>query len=91
MEIIKYLAEVLAQNINISSTATRGLIKLAIRDQLGPFYQFSQITYDDLKKTIQEALRNRLKVLKIQNFEDLTSFLLKELKLNQSLITMSRL
>ncbi len=90
MEIIKYLAEVLAQKINITSTATRGLIKLAIQDQLGPFHPFNQINYEELKNTIQEALKDRLKGLKIQDFEELTELLLKELKLNQSLITMSK-
>ena len=90
MIIIDYLSEILAEKLQISVPAIRGLIKLSIKDQCGPFTDISQISYDDLKYSIQEALKKRLLKLNINNAFELVDLLLSELKKNQSLITMNR-
>ncbi|MFX1274708.1 MAG: hypothetical protein ACFFBP_04795 [Promethearchaeota archaeon] len=91
MEIIKYLAFVLSNNIEISQTATIGLIKLAIKDQLGPYFPLNQVTYDNLKMTIQDSLKKRLIKLKVQKTDSLIDLLVSELTNNQSLITLSEI
>lgn len=91
MEIIRYLAFVLSNEIEISQTATIGLIKLAIKDQLGPFFPLNKINYENLKSTIQNSLKSRLIKLKVQNIEKITDLLIVELTNNQSLITLSKI
>jgi len=89
MEIINILGNGLANKINISPTAARGLIKLSIKDEIGPFKPLELINYDDLKSTIQNSLKARLKNLDIFNAEMIISDLMDELNKNQSLITMA--
>jgi hypothetical protein len=89
MEIIKYLGNQLAKKINISPPATRGLLKLAIKDELGPFKPLNQINFNDLKSVIENTLKLRLKKLEIPNSEILVEYLLHQLTKNQSLITMA--
>ena len=91
MQIITYLADVLAEKIDKSPLATRGLIKLAIQDELGPFYPLNKINYNDLKSSIHNSLMERLVKLKIQDAERWIDLLLYELKNNQSLITFSNI
>ena len=45
MEIIRYLGDKLAEQMSISSPAARGLIKLSIKDELGPFKALTKINY----------------------------------------------
>jgi len=89
MEVIKSLGEILANNINISPTAARGLIKLAIKDELGPFTDLNRINYENLQSTIQNSLKKRLKNLTLKNLDMITESLLIHLKEIQSLITMA--
>jgi len=89
MEIIKYLGNNLAKKINISPPAARGLLKLAIKDELGPFKPLNQINFNDLKSVIENTLSLRLKKLEIPNSEILVEYLLHQLTKNQSLITMA--
>lgn len=89
MEIINILGNGLANKINISPPAARGLIKLSIKDEIGPFKPLELINYDDLKSTIQNSLKARLKNLDIFNAEMIISDLMDELNKNQSLITMA--
>lgn len=89
MEIIKYLGDKLSEKINISPPAARGLLKLSIKDELGPFIEFNKINYTDLYKVLNFSLKNRLIRLEISNYETIIKFILNELTLNQSLITMS--
>ncbi len=89
MEIIHYLGEILAEIINISPTAARGLLKLSIKDEIGPFTKFEVIKFEDLKNTIENSLRSRLNKLHVKYLEELIENLLKELAENQSLITMA--
>lgn len=81
----------LSNNIEISQTATIGLIKLAIKDQLGPYFPLNQVTYDNLKMTIQDSLKKRLIKLKVQKTDSLIDLLVSELTNNQSLITLSEI
>lgn len=89
MEIIKYLGNNLAKKINISPPAARGLLKLAIKDELGPFKPLNQINFNDLKSVIENTLKLRLKKLEVANSEILVEYLLHQLTKNQSLITMA--
>lgn len=47
MDIIKHLGSKLAESINISAPASRGLIKLAIKDEISPFKPLNQITFNE--------------------------------------------
>ncbi len=88
MEIINYLGNKLAEKIRISPPAARGLLKLAIKDELGPFVPIEQIRFNDLKKVILNSLRARLIKLEIIDPNPIIEFLNDELTRNQSLITM---
>jgi hypothetical protein len=88
MEIIYYLADVLVVQLRISPPAARGLIKLSIKDELGPFIEYNKINYNDFCNVIKNSLKKRLIMLNISNYEFITNNLLIELELNQSLITM---
>ena len=79
----------LANQINISQPASRGLIKLSIKDEVGPFKPLEKLSYDDLKSTLQNALRVRLANLEIVNSDQIIALLLVELFKNQSLITIA--
>jgi len=89
VDIIYYLGNILANRINISPTASRGLIKLSIKDELGPFIKFELVKFEDLKNAINNSLRIRLTRLNVQDFGEIIGILLKELTDNQSLITMA--
>lgn len=81
------MGDLLAQKINISPPAARGLIKLSIKDELGPFKPYNQIDFADLKKTFENSLKRRLIKLEVQECESILDYILDELTLNQSLIT----
>lgn len=89
MEIIKSLGEMLADKISISPTAARGLIKLAIKDELGPFTNVTKVNFNDLQQTILNSLKKRLVNLSIKDVEVITESMLTQLKHIQSLITMA--
>ncbi|MBD3216095.1 MAG: hypothetical protein GF311_26010 [Candidatus Lokiarchaeota archaeon] len=88
MEIITLLAEKLASKIEMTPTATRGLIKLSIKDELGPFKPIEQLDYYDLREMINHSLKKRLEAIKVDNVDLIIKFLEKTLIENQSLITM---
>ena len=90
MEIIKFLGDKLANKINISPPAARGLLKLAIKDELGPFKPISEINFNDFKSIMKNSLRLRLIKLDIPNNDILIEYMLYYLTKNQSLITMAR-
>ncbi|TFF97326.1 MAG: hypothetical protein EU541_08385 [Promethearchaeota archaeon] len=87
MEIINILGNKLAVILNISPPAARGLIKLSIKDEFGPFKPISQLNYEDFKLILNQSLRNRLQNLDVVNYDSIVENLLEELKQNQSLIT----
>jgi hypothetical protein len=88
MEIINYLADKLAVLLGISPPAARGLIKLSIKDELGPFIELKRINYNDLRNVLKNSLKKRLVTLKISKYVFIVNNLLNELEMNQSLITM---
>ena len=91
MEVIRVLGFELSNQIKISATAARGLLKLAIKDELGPFFDFSKITFSDLDSVIENSLKKRLSHFEIADIENLIEQLREELKKNQSLITMTNI
>ena len=86
MEIINHLGNAISIKLKISPAAGRGLIKLAIKDELGPFMPFDKVKFLDLELMIQNSLKKRLVQLDVQNPQELTKFMMKELIENQSLI-----
>ena len=78
-----------AEQIKISPPAARGLLKLSIKDELGPFLDLKQIDYIGLHNVLENSLKNRLIKLEISNYEFVVSYMVNELTLNQSLITMA--
>lgn len=88
MDIIKHLGSKLAELINISAPAARGLIKLAIKDEIGPFKPVNQVTFNEFKNIIENSLKKRLINLEIGTYELIVQFLVRELTDYQSLITM---
>jgi hypothetical protein len=91
LTIIAHLGDKLASLISISGAAARGLIKLAIKDEFGPFRQHTQINFKEYKSILENSLRVRLKNLNISNIDDVVNQMLDELTLKQSLITMEAL
>ncbi|MFX1238353.1 MAG: hypothetical protein ACFFAS_02325 [Promethearchaeota archaeon] len=89
MEIIRYLGDNLATYMGISPIASRGLLKLSIKDELGPFIDFKKITYNDLSKVINSSFKNRLIKLEISRYQAIINFILDELSKNQSLSTIA--
>ena len=77
MEIIYYLADIITNHLEISAPAAKGLIKLSINDELGPFRDPRRIKYNDFCKVIGNSLKNRLVILGISNPEIMIQNLLK--------------
>ena len=91
MEIINYLGEYLSKSINISPPAARGLIKLAIKEELGPFKPLDLVNYRDFKSVIESSLKNRLLKLEVKETEVIVEIILDKLNKFQSLISMSNI
>jgi hypothetical protein len=91
VEVIKYLGFNLAEYIMISPPGARGLIKLAIKDDLGPFKPFQQISYKELKMVIENALKKRLQKLEIKAIDKIIEEMLALLARYQSLIVMENI
>lgn len=91
IQIIYYLGEILSKEIGISEAASRGLIKLAIKEELTPFQKLDTMDLRDYQKVIQNSLKKRLDNLNIENFKQIIEKLLKEILENQSLITMEKI
>ncbi|MBY9003035.1 MAG: hypothetical protein KGD73_03605 [Candidatus Lokiarchaeota archaeon] len=91
MEIIKYLGDILATEISISPPAARGLLKLAIKDQIGPFKKLAEIDLNDLQNVIKGSLSKRLIELEVNDPEIIIDLIENELILNQSLITITKI
>ena len=90
MEIINLLGDKLSKELKISPPAARGLIKLAIKDEVGPFKPLDQLSFRELKSIIHNSLRNRLTKLEIKSVSKIIEVINFELIDKQSLITMSR-
>ncbi len=86
IEIIHYLANILSTEIKISPPAARGLIKLSIKDELGPFKPIFRINYTDLKNTLENSLKKRLNNLNVNDSDQIIKNLVFELTNNQSII-----
>ncbi|TFG27035.1 MAG: hypothetical protein EU532_08385 [Promethearchaeota archaeon] len=63
------------------------MIKLAIKDEFGPFKPLNQLDYLDFKKVFLNSFQNRLVKLEVKDVKGMVDFLVLELTTNQSLIT----
>ncbi|MBY9021476.1 MAG: hypothetical protein KGD67_10475 [Candidatus Lokiarchaeota archaeon] len=88
IELITYLAKYLEEVLKISPPAAKGLLKLAIKEEFGPFKSFDNISLIDMKQVLEGALKMRLLNLEVQNYQEILEKLLLKLKKNQSLLTM---
>ena len=88
IEFIAYFGKFLAEILNISAPAARGLLKLSIMEEFGPYKQLTQVTLYDFKKVLLGALKLRLIKLEVQNCDEIVEIMLIKLRENQSLITM---
>jgi hypothetical protein len=91
MQIIFYLGDLLSKKIGISSSASRGLIKLSIKDEFGPYELLNSLGLSDYQKMIQNSLKKRLIELEVKDLENLVKLFLEELMKHQSLITMEKI
>jgi hypothetical protein len=90
LNFIDFLGELLSKELKFSIFAARGLLKLSIKDELGPFYSINKINYETIKKVITNSLFSRLNDLDIANPLEIRDFLLEELNKNQSLLTFEK-
>jgi len=90
MEMIKYLSIILAEEIKLSPSASSGLIRLAIKDEIGPFTPLHHLNLSDYKTSCENALRRRLSKLGVVNIDQIIKRLMIELIKNQSLATMEK-
>ncbi len=88
MEILNLLASIISKEISISFPAARGLLKLSIIDEFGPFKALKEIKFSDMTLVVNESLKKRLIDLNVKNYAQLISILIVELKNNQSLFTL---
>jgi hypothetical protein len=91
METIKYLGEKLSEKVKISPPAARGLLKLAIKDEMGPFKPYFKLKLEDFELVIQNSLKIRLVNLNVQESENVIQYLITELKKVQSLISLGNI
>jgi hypothetical protein len=91
MQIIYYLGELISEKIGISPSASRGLLKLSIKDEFGPYESLESLGLTHYQKVIQNSLKKRFIDLKVENFEKLVNLLLDELMKHQSLLTMEKI
>ena len=84
---IKFLGEKLAGKIDKPVMPSTGFIRLAIKDDHGTAQDLS---IQQLKHTLDNGLKKRLTTIKIQNLDEIISYLTKELLENQALLTMTK-
>ena len=87
MEILNLLASIISKEISISYPAARGLLKLSIIDEFGPFKPLKELKYSDMTSVVNVSLKDRLIELNVGDYKKLILFLTNELKNNQSLFT----
>lgn len=88
MEILNIISKIISRELDISPPAARGIIKLSIKDEFGPFKPLRELKYADMLLVVNNSLRRRFITLKIKNCEQILSILRKELIKNQSLFTL---
>ncbi|MBD3255876.1 MAG: hypothetical protein GF383_12340 [Candidatus Lokiarchaeota archaeon] len=85
---IIYIGGLISNELNISPPAGRGLIKLAIKDEFGPFINYGDISFENFMKVINNSLKLRFKQLNISNPSKIIEYLREKLVNSQSLLTL---
>jgi hypothetical protein len=88
VEILNLLASTISKEISISFAAARGLLKLSIIDEFGPFKSLKEIKFSDMTSAVKNSLKNRLIELNVLDYKKLILVLTDELKNNQSLFSL---
>lgn len=84
----RYLSNILSEELHLSLPASAGLIRLAIKDQFGPFKPIEHLNFKDYKIICNNSLKARLQKIKLINVEQIIERLEIKLVQNQSLIIM---
>ncbi|MFX0023055.1 MAG: hypothetical protein ACFE9S_12080 [Candidatus Hermodarchaeota archaeon] len=87
-EMFRYLCNILSEELHLTPPASAGLIRLAIKDQFGPFKPIEQLNFKDYKEICNNALKDRLVRIKVHNIEQIIERIVIQLVQNQSLIIM---
>ncbi len=87
-EMFRYLSNILSEELNLSPPASAGLIRLAVKDQFGPFKPIEQLNFKDYKTICNNALKERLIRIKVHNIDQIINRIFVQLVQNQSLIIM---
>jgi len=61
MKMIKYYSIILSEEMSLSSSASGGLIRLAIKDEIDPFKPTEQLDLKDYKSSCENALKKDFK------------------------------
>ena len=85
MSFFKFFRNILSKKIGKADIVGQGLILCAVQDEFG---STDGITFDMLKKTFENSLKERLEKVKISNVENVCAEMVKELIKNQSILTM---
>ena len=85
MSMAQFFGDILSKKIGKEEMVGQGLILYAIQDEFG---NTNEITFDILKKTFENSLKNRLKKVNITNIDKVIYEMVEELIKNQSLLTM---
>lgn len=89
MDIIGFFSSFLAEKLDKDIPTTRGLLRLAIKDQFGSMP--STINFVDLYHVFDKALRNRLMKLNIANIDKIIRAMIEILTKRQALFTMANI
>jgi len=84
--LIKILGKELASKINKEVMPSTGFIRLAIKDDHG---DAKDLSIKQIQYTMNNGLRKRLIGIKIQNLDEVISFMNKKLLENQALVSMT--
>jgi hypothetical protein len=82
----RYLTNILSEELQLTPPASAGLIRLAIKDQFGPFKPIEQLNLKDYKIICNNSLKERLQKIKVINAENIIERIEIQLIQNQSLI-----
>ena len=88
MDFIRVMGEILAEKIKKEVMPSRGLIRLAIKKDL-PEKDINKLSYKDFLFVFQNGLKEKLELIRVPNVEKVIDEMISELKLKQSLITIS--
>ena len=89
MDIFRFFGEILSEQINKPPTPSAGLIRLGFKADF-PGKDPQTMTYDDLLFVFKNGLKKKLEFLNMDNINGIVNHMVKQLNLNQSILTISK-